>query len=381
MNLSCKRYIFALLLLAASTLVGCESEVAGGSNGVPEIVISTTKFNVGGKGGGYVMDYQIKNGVKGVLPEVECLSDWVDIEDITTMQICFNVQANDKMEERTTRIKVSYEGAKDSHVVFITQREMVLDIFTIDTPELTPDKFTVRWTPKSDDIVYIPNIISTDYFIMSGVDSAEGLITEEFKYFLSVAQNAGLTLEETLTRTQKIVSGTTSITYSGLMPGSKYLAYCYGVALDGNDYEITAPLHYMVVNIPMQELSNAQFDITTTQLDSANVRINIEPKTWNGYYAVQVVPASSMYYTEPGTSLGTSTIKAMHTTFFNQAKNSLMTNNDIEQYLTISCYKGHKSLSMSLAPEEYMVAVFGVSSNDGGIPMMRTTPVVAYFSL
>ncbi len=381
MNFLRKISISALLLLAATVITGCESEGPGGSNGTPEIIINTTKLNVGGKGGGYVIDYKVKNGTQGVHPEVECLSEWVEVEDITDMQICLNVLANDKSEQRTTRIKISYEGAKDSHVIYITQREMVLDVFTIDTPELMPDKFTVRWTPKSDDILYIPNIISTDYFIMSGIDTAEGLITEEFNYFFSVAQNAGLTLEETLTRTKKAVTGTTEITYTGLMPGSKYLAYCYGITLDDNDYEITVPLHHAVVNIPMQNLIEAQFNITTTDTGTGSVRVNIEPKTWDGYYTVQVFPASSMYYTEPGVKLSSSTIKAMHTTFFNQSKNSLMNNNDIEQYLSISCYKGNKSLALTLAPEDYMVAVFGVSSNEGGIPMMRTIPVVDHFSL
>ena len=164
----------AFLLSLSAMLYGCEltETPSSGNSLTPELHITTTKLTVGGEGGGYVVDYSVKHRIDGVMPEVELLSDWVDNVEVTATQICFRVLPNNLREERTTRLKVTYEGA-DSHSIYITQGEMVLNQFAIATTELTPDKFTVAWTPSDQTMLYIPNIISVDYFTMSGVDTEE----------------------------------------------------------------------------------------------------------------------------------------------------------------------------------------------------------------
>lgn len=374
-------FVAALLLLGALTM-GCEEggDKPGGGSTTPKLNITTTKLTVSGDGGGYVIDYSVEGGVKGVLPEVEPLSEWITNIEVTASQICFKVLPNDVREERTTRLKITYEGA-DSHTIYITQRAMPLNKFAITVPELTPDTFTVVWTPADETMLYIPNLISVDYFTMSGVDTEEQFITEEVNYFYSVAQGANITLEELLMSAEKAVTGEFTNVYKGLMPGSRYMAYSYGISLDGNNYEITTPLHYEIINIPMQELSDAQFDIRTNKVGTSNVRIDVEPKTWLSHYVIQVIPSSSMYYVAPGDKLTAVSIKGMHTTFFNQVKNYMIGGNTAQQYLDKFCKKGASSETLQLEKGEYMVAVFGVSAIEGGVALMRTNPQVLHFSI
>lgn len=372
----------AFLLSLSAMLYGCEliETPSSGNSLTPELHITTTKLTVGGEGGGYVVDYSVKHGIDGVMPEVELLSDWIDNVEITATQICFRVLPNDLREERTTRLKVTYEGA-DSHSIYITQGEMVLNQFAIATTELTPDKFTVAWTPSDQTMLYIPNIISVDYFTMSGVDTEEQFIAEEIKYFFSVAQGANLTLEELLTRVDKVVSGEFTSTYMGLMPGSRYLAYAYGISLDGDEYEITTPLHYELITIPMQELLPAQFNIRTNATGMSSIRIDVEPVTWNSHYVIQVIPSTSMYYVPAGEQLPMLSIKGMHNTFFNQVKSYMSGGNTSQQYLDKFCRRGVSGDTLQLEKGEYMVAVFGVGAVEGGVAMMRTMPQVSHFTI
>lgn len=372
----------AFLLSLSAMLYGCEltETPSSGNSLTPELHITTTKLTVGGEGGGYVVDYSVKHRIDGVMPEVELLSDWVDNVEVTATQICFRVLPNNLREERTTRLKVTYEGA-DSHSIYITQGEMVLNQFAIATTELTPDKFTVAWTPSDQTMLYIPNIISVDYFTMSGVDTEEQFIAEEIKYFFSVAQGANLTLEELLTRVDKVVSGEFTSTYMGLMPGSRYLAYAYGISLDGDEYEITTPLHYELITIPMQELLPAQFNIRTTATGMSSIRIDVEPVTWNSHYVIQVIPSTSMYYVPAGEQLSMLSIKGMHNTFFNQVKSYMSGGNTSQQYLDKFCRHGVSGDTLQLEKGEYMVAVFGVGAVEGGVAMMRTMPQVSHFTI
>lgn len=372
----------AFLLSLSAMLYGCEliETPSSGNSLTPELHITTTKLTVGGEGGGYVVDYSVKHGIDGVMPEVELLSDWIDNVEVTATQICFRVLPNDLREERTTRLKVTYEGA-DSHSIYITQGEMVLNQFAIATTELTPDKFTVAWTPSDQTMLYIPNIISVDYFTMSGVDTEEQFIAEEIKYFFSVAQGANLTLEELLTRVDKVVSGEFTSTYMGLMPGSRYLAYAYGISLDGDEYEITTPLHYELITIPMQELLPAQFNIRTNATGMSSIRIDVEPVTWNSHYVIQVIPSTSMYYVPAGEQLPMLSIKGMHNTFFNQVKSYMSGGNTSQQYLDKFCRRGVSGDTLQLEKGEYMVAVFGVGAVEGGVAMMRTMPQVSHFTI
>ncbi|MBQ4498830.1 MAG: hypothetical protein II985_01170 [Alistipes sp.] len=372
----------AFLLSLSAMLYGCEltETPSSGDSLTPELHITTTKLTVGGEGGGYVVDYSVKHRIDGVMPEVELLSDWVDNVEVTATQICFRVLPNNLREERTTRLKVTYEGA-DSHSIYITQGEMVLNQFAIATTELTPDKFTVAWTPSDQTMLYIPNIISVDYFTMSGVDTEEQFIAEEIKYFFNVAQGANLTLEELLTRVDKVVSGEFTSTYMGLMPGSRYLAYAYGISLDGDEYEITTPLHYELIAIPMQELLPAQFNIRTTATGMSSIRIDVEPVTWNSHYVIQVIPSTSMYYVPAGEQLPMLSIKGMHNTFFNQVKSYMSGGNTSQQYLDKFCRRGVSGDTLQLEKGEYMVAVFGVGAVEGGVAMMRTMPQVSHFTI
>lgn len=371
----------AALMLLATLFIGCEGgDSPGGGSSTPRLNITASKLTVSGDGGGYVIDYSVENGITGVMPEVEPLSDWIGDIEVTASQICFKVQPNDLREERTTRLKITYEGA-DSHTIYITQREMPLNRFAITVPELTPDAFTVVWTPADETMLYIPNLISVDYFTMSGVDTEEQFITEEINYFYSVAAGANLTLEELLMRTEKAVTGEFTTVFKGLLPGSNYLAYSYGISLDGDNYEITTPLHYELVKIPMQELSDAQFELHANKLGTSSVRIDVEPKTWMSHYVIQVIPSTSMYYVAPGDKLTMISIKGMHNTFFNQVKNYMVGGNTAQQYLDKFCKKGPSSETLQLDKGEYMVAVFGVSANEDGMALMRTNPQISHFSI
>lgn len=370
------------LFLAVMTImaVSCEKPDGGEDLGPTSIKLNQYTLKVDGLGGEYVIGYKVTNPRKGATLKVECSAEWIERIEVKSTTIVLQIAPSDRRESREARLRISYPGSENSAAVNITQAEMVLDDFLIEVSDLTHNHFTVTWTPVDDELLYITNLIAVDYFTMSGVSTEEQFITEEFNYFMSVAQSAGLTLEQTLLQSGKATSGVVTQTYGGLAPGSRYIAYAYGVELNGDVYDITVPIHYSLVVIPMPPLVEAEFNANIT-VTGSEARITMTPLNWDGYYTFQVVPESSMYYVAPGDKVTPIVTQALCTTFFSQAKNSIVNGLDVETYLERNCYRGTKVSNVMLNSGRYMLAVFGVDYEEGYYPMMCTEPRIFHFTI
>jgi hypothetical protein len=107
--------------------------------------------------------------------------------------------------------------------------------------------------------------------------------------------------------------------------------------------------------------------------------ITITPKNWDGYYNVQIAPDYSLYYITPGSNPSECLFKSLASYFYDNARKAMANGSSVEQFLKANCYKGNKQINVTLeANRKYMVYVFAVASEDGAIPVMRSTPNYAY---
>lgn len=368
--------MFSVLLgFLAFMFVGCETQPKGDSI----IALDTYELNVDGGGGDIALYYGITNPVKSAMPTMVSAADWITLKEVTGSKIVLTVAPSDSNEERFAFVTIKYPNADDAKV-YILQDKQLLNKFKFEVSDVTYKSCTVKYLPLDASRPYMANIIDTEYFRQSGISDETMFVDAEMSSYLSLAQRNNMTLEELMSRVnpQLIYTGNAERKFSGMQPGASYMVYSYGIEFTGNSYTMTTPMHSTVVELPMPEMYDIEFNIATS-MSGNMLTLSIEPKDWNGYYYIQIAPDDSLHYVEPGTPMGEEQIKTLATKFYTGARNAMKGGASAEQYLRTNCYTGFRSLDVQLTSgRKYMIIVFAVESKDGEVPHMCSIPAIMY---
>lgn len=371
-------FILGIALLS-TILIGCTDNGIDPNN-PPILELDTYELNIDGGGGDIPLYYYVKNGVKGAKPEVISSVDWVTLKEVTSSTIILTIKASDISEERFTSISIKYTGMEKSIRVNILQDKQFLNKFRFETSDITYNSCTVKYFPTEKDTPYMANLIDAEYFKHSGTTDMNIFIEAEMANYRTLAERNQMTLEELMGRVspQLIYTGDAVRTFTGMKHGAKYVVYSYGIEFHGNEYTVLTPMHQSIVEIPMPEMLDVSFTINT-QMTSSMATINITPSNWDGYYNVQIAPDDSLYYIEPGANPTDGLVKGLASFFYDNAHRAIAGGATVEQFLNATCYKGTKQINMNLdTAKRYMVYVFAVKSDNGAIPVMRSTPSYTY---
>lgn len=374
-----KQFAIFVVALMATLFVGCTNNDFDPNN-PPKMELDTYELNVDGGGGDIPIFYAVRNAIKGAQPEVISTANWVKIKEITSSTIVLSIAPSDINEERFASVTIKYQGMEPDLRVSILQDKQLLNKFRFECTDLTYNSCTVKYFPTDKSIPYMANIIDAEYFKQTGTTDMNVFIEAEMNNYRSIAERNQMTLEELMGRVspQLIYTGDAERSFAGMKHGSQYVVYSYGVTFKGNEYSLLTPMHQTMVEIPMPEMLDASFGITS-QISGTMANITITPKNWDGYYNVQIAPDYSMYYITPGSNPSEGLFKSLASYFYDNARKAMANGTSVEQFLKANCYKGNKQINVTLeANRKYMVYVFAVASEDGAIPVMRSTPNYAY---
>ena len=376
------REFFAVALWAvAAIMVGCESDAPTSNGGTPEVVLDRYELNVDGNGGDMAIYYGVKNPIKGATLEVKTTVDWIEAKSIENSKLVLSIAVNDMNEERQAIVTIGYQNIEKPIKVFVTQDRAVLDKFHFETSDITYKSCVVRYTPKNETAPYMANIIAMDYFSYSGVSTEEAFIEAEMNNYISVAAQYGMTLEELMDNlaTPLIYTGETVRKFDGMQHGGKYVVYSYGVTFSGNSYDVTTPVHYTIVELPMPSMYDVSFKLQTAATSAGMVSLTVTPQDWEGYYNIQIAPEESLYYIPKNETPSDYDLRSIANAFYNTARSFILQGNTIDRFLNSSCYIGPQQINLQLETnKKYMIIVFAVESEDGAIPVMRSMPALAY---
>ena len=374
-----KQFAIFVVALMATLFVGCTNNDFDPNN-PPKMELDTYELNVDGGGGDIPIFYAVRNAIKGAQPEVISTVNWVKIKEITSSTIVLSIAPSDINEERFASVTIKYQGMEPDLRVSILQDKQLLNKFRFECTDLTYNSCTVKYFPTDKSIPYMANIIDAEYFKQTGTTDMNVFIEAEMNNYRSIAERNQMTLEELMGRVspQLIYTGDAERSFAGMKHGSQYVVYSYGVTFKGNEYSLLTPMHQTMIEIPMPEMLDASFGITS-QISGTMANITITPKNWDGYYNVQIAPDYSLYYITPGSNPSEGLFKSLASYFYDNARKAMANGSSVEQFLKANCYKGNKQINVTLeANRKYMVYVFAVASEDGAIPVMRSTPNYTY---
>lgn len=369
--------LYALLVALMPLVVSCEPI---DTDNHPQLVLDTYKLNVDGGGGDITLFYALRNGVKGGEFEVVTAANWISLKEVTENTIVLRIEASNIDEERFASVTIKYPGLDPSVRVSVLQDKQLLNRYKFEASNITHNSCTIKYIPLDKNMPYMANVIDAEYFKQSGVSDMNVFIETEMSTYRALADRNKMTLEELMGRVspQLIYKGDAVREFTGMKPGSTYIAYSYGITFHGNEYTLLTPMHQKNIDIPMPNMYTVSFGLSS-QVSGTMATISVNPKDWTGYYNLQIAPEDSIYYLAPGVNMTDGFVKGIASSFYDKARKAMVAGATAEQFLQGSCYKGARQLNVQLeAGKKYMLIVFAVESENGSVPVMRSMPSMLY---
>ena len=233
----------------------------------------------------------------------------------------------------------------------------------------------VNIMPQNEEQEYIVFLCEKKHFVRNQIDTREELLEDDYIYFTQLAEEYSMGVREFLSAVGWLVKGD-KVGYGAvnLYPGTEYVVYCYGVEFDGDFYEATTEICYTEISTTAPELVEVEYAIDVNVAGNI-ATIDIDPKSYNGYYYSYIVPETDRYYLHEGMEFNEDYISYYRNGLLDEISEKMDEGTSVSQL----CHKGKVTLTERLEPNKrYVVLVFTLSSDK--TPIIASLPTTKYFS-
>ena len=248
--------------------------------------------------------------------------------------------------------------------------------FAFENKHIKHTDLSLNIAPEDKELEYVVLFAEKKHFIANGIDTREELLADDLAMLREYVNYYGITIREFLEGMKWLTKGDMEgYKVTNLYPATEYVVYCYGVNVEGDNYEATTEVYYEVITTTAPELQEVEFDIEAT-VNGNSVAVTITPNDYDGLYYSYIVPDSNSYYLPEGAQFNADYIAHYRNTTW-ATFNELINNQGIaaEQF----CRSGEATINDRLTPNaNYMVICFAVSEDQ--TPILCSEPSVAYFT-
>ena len=248
--------------------------------------------------------------------------------------------------------------------------------FAFENKQIKHTELSLDIAPQDKELEYVVLFAEKKHFIANGIDTREELLADDLAMLRQYADYYGITIREFLEGMKWITKGDKEgYKVTNLYPATEYVVYCYGVNVEGENYEATTEVYYEVISTTAPKLQDIDFDIKANIVGNS-VAITITPNDYNGLYYSYIVPDTNNYYLPEGAPFNADYLAHYRNTTW-ATFNELINNQGIaaEQF----CHSGEVTINDRLNPNaNYMVICFAVSEDQ--TPILCSEPSIAYFA-
>lgn len=248
--------------------------------------------------------------------------------------------------------------------------------FAFENKQIKHTELSLNISPEDKELEYVVLFAEKKHFIANGIDTREELLADDLAMLRQYADYYGITIREFLEGMKWITKGDKEgYKVTNLYPATEYVVYCYGVNVEGENYEATTEVYYEVITTTAPKLQDIDFDIKANIVGNS-VAITITPNDYNGLYYSYIVPDTNNYYLPEGAPFNADYLAHYRNTTW-ATFNELINNQGIaaEHF----CHSGEVTINDRLNPNaNYMVICFAVSEDQ--TPILCSEPSIAYFT-
>ena len=369
-----KLFIGAVLAIAAVAFVACQPDKPETPNTPKEYALEITSeatMEFPAEGGEGLIEWTLNEVVRSsatLQPEFTTDAEWITLyaED----KGAFAVAANEG-EAREAVIKVAY--AEQVVDVVVKQAGVQTEAsFNIDVQEVHAASAITQVTPADSDMYYIMFLDEVSYLQFNGIATAEQLWQDDYTAFESGAIANNMNLKAYMEAANVLFKGTKRVQWSSVRPGTQSVLYVYGVEFseDGASYEPVTDIAWEVICPDRAPLQDVEFGLDV-EVKGAEVKLNVQPENWDGYYLVKIVDYNNELYVGEGVTFGEDYMNAISDEWVNVYSSNLKAGHTMEDILDNICYKGDMTLEFALESYVlYSALVYPVAEHDGFVQVV-----------
>ena len=265
------------LLSAVAVLAGCKKE-----SSIP--TIKAVALDISKDAGEYELPYSLQGGSGSDQLTATPDAEWIYDVRVEPDKVVFSAEQN-AGAARSATMRLSYPGAEDVSVK-INQGSVFEGPFKLEVYDINPYGCKVKYTP----VEYSGNYI---FFVMEKSMVAKYLLDKEgleqlykadLDYVQGVADYNKMSLEECLKHAPQFYTmdgAETDMAYTDLDYDTDYIAYCYGLSLDGKKLTDVTMAEF---STSIVETSDITFKAEVTDITKNSAKIVINPSNSTDYY-------------------------------------------------------------------------------------------------
>ena len=166
--------------------------------------------------------------------------------------------------------------------------------FAFENKQIKHTELSLNIAPEDKELEYVVLFAEKKHFIANGIDTREELLADDLAMLRQYADYYGITIREFLEGMKWITKGDKEgYKVTNLYPATEYVVYCYGVNVEGENYEATTEVYYEVITTTAPKLQDIDFDIRANIVGNS-VAITITPNDYNGLYYSYIVPDTTI---------------------------------------------------------------------------------------
>ena len=372
-----RRLLLAILLLFA-LCVSCMNDQPDDSKA--DFSLSVAAIDATDIGGEFEVRYSLSEYVGGVMPVATADVEWiVDVDNSERGVIRFRVLPNFDAEAREATLYLKYINTSTKPKLLVRQTGCGGDKLKMRVANIDYSECTVELLANDKTMPYIVMMAEKSYFHDSYISTADELVYSDSTLFSSYAVDS--TLEEYMLNSGFMLMGDKSKRWQDLSPAKEYVVYAYGIYVSGDEYERITPIYHLVVGKRMPERAEQSFDVNI-EAEGPEVRFNVKPESWTGYYCVQIVEDSEAGYVEQGLEFTPKAEEQVAESFFYVADHLYyFEEKSAEEVMQQLGYIGEATFNKRLnANHRYMAIIYAIASDEGRVPMVVSKAQVEYFT-
>ena len=364
---------FAALAVVVMAFVACQPDTPETPKEYALEVTSETTMEFPAEGGEGLIEWTLNevtrnNPHSAPAPTFQCEAEWITLyaEDMGA----FAVAVNDG-EAREAVIEVAY--AEQVIEVKVKQAgAQTVSSFDIDVQEVHAASAITQVTPTDDDMYYVMFLDEVSYLQFNGIATAEQLWEDDYAAFESGALANNMNLKAYMEAANVLFKGTKRVQWNRVRPGTESVLYVYGVEFDedGATYQPITDIAWEVICPDRAPLQDVEFGLDV-EVKGAEVKLNVQPENWDGYYLVKIVDYNNEFYVGEGVTFGEDYMNAISDEWVGVYSSNLSAGHSMQDILDNICYKGDMTLEFALESYVlYSALVYPVAEHDGFVQVV-----------
>ena len=362
---------FAALAVVVMAFVACQPDTPETPKEYTLEVTSETTMEFSAEGGEGLIEWTLNEVTRNnphPAPTIQCEAEWITLyaEDMGAFAVATN-----EGEAREAIIKVAY--AEQVIEVMVKQAgAQTASSFDIEVQEVHAASAITQVTPTDDDMYYVMFLDEVSYLQFNGIATAEQLWEDDYAAFESGALANNMNLKAYMEAANVLFKGTKRVQWNRVRPGTESVLYVYGVEFDedGATYEPITDIAWEVICPDRAPLQDVEFGLDV-EVKGAEVKLNVQPENWDGYYLVKIVDYNNEFYVGEGVTFGEDYMNAISDEWVGVYSSNLSAGYSMQDILDNICYKGDMTLEFALESYVlYSALVYPVAEHDGFVQVV-----------